>query len=113
MTYYDIWCDIRDTTKDLEFCGNVSTYLGALEERGLIAGFSITRRTLGLGPENLGDFHITIEVEGLAQLERVFDVVAARGPEIEPMHKAVYSHIRSIKFGLRRDFPDSVRVKNS
>ena len=110
MTYYDIWFNLKDSSKDLEFCKSVEAYLGALKERGLIEGHTLKRRLLGLGPQQLGEFNITIQLTGLSQLERAFEAVATRGPEIEPIHKAVYSAVQGLSFALHRDFPDSVRV---
>lgn len=54
MDYYQIWCNIRDSSKDLEFAENVQKYLGFLQKQGKINGFSISRRKLGFGPNDLG-----------------------------------------------------------
>ena len=109
MNYYDIWCNLKDSTKDVEFCQNVATFLGGMEKQGKIAGYTIRRRKLGFGPKELGEFNITIHVEDLAQLESAFELAATRGPKIEPFHKAVYSMVKDLTFGLARDFPDAVR----
>jgi len=111
MDYYEIWCDLKDSSKDLEFCDNVAAYLGKLREEGKIAGYTLHRRKLGFGPPGLGEFNITIEVEDLAQLEEVFQVAASRGQGVEPFHRAVYSMVRDVTFALMRDFPDPVRQK--
>lgn len=110
MIYYDIWCNLKDSRKDLEFCENVSQYLGALREKELIEDFSIKRRLLGLGPEGMGEFQVTVCLSDLSQLDAVFNVVATRAGEIESKHHAVYSTVRDLRFGLSRDFPDPVRA---
>ena len=56
MDYYQIWCNLIDSSQDVAFCENVSRYLGMLRELGRIEGFRITRRKLGFGPEALGEF---------------------------------------------------------
>lgn len=111
MNYYEIWCNLKDSTKDLEFCENVGTFLGRMASQGKIAGYQIRRRKLGFGPKELGEFNITIHVENLGQLESAFELAATRGAVIEPFHKAVYSMVKDLSFGLSRDFPDAVRER--
>lgn len=110
MDYYQIWCNLIDSHNDLEFCENVRSYLGHLQSQGLISGFTITRRKLGFGPAELGEFNITIKTESLAKLEETFQHVAARGGETERLHRLVYSAITDFRSALYRDFPDPVRL---
>jgi uncharacterized protein DUF6614 len=109
MDYYLIWCNLKDTSRDLEFCEDVARYLGYLREQGKIEGFRITRRKLGFGPPEMGEFNITIEVRDLAQLEQAFQRVATRDGDVEPLHRAVFSAVKDLSLGLYRDFPDRVR----
>jgi hypothetical protein len=110
MDCYEIWCNLKDSSQDLPFCANVARYLGHLREQGWIEGYRLTRRKLGFGPPGLGEFHITIEVRDLAQLEQAFQRVAGRTGEIEALHHAVYSAVKDLQFALYRDFPDPVRA---
>lgn len=109
MDVYQIWCNLVPGTSDIEFCSAVDRYLGSLRDESRIAGHRITRRKLGLGPRELGEFHIAIEVEDLAQLERAFHVVSARSGPIEALHHAVNQHACDVTFALYRDFPDPQR----
>lgn len=109
MDCYEIWFDLKDTSRDLEFCRDLAAYMGHLRERGLIVGYRLTRRKLGFGPSDLGEFHAVIETEDMAQLQRAFDRVATRDPEVEQVHGAVYSAVKNARFALYRDFPDPVR----
>ena len=109
MDYYHIWCDLQSGDQDLAFAGAVQDYLGHLKAEGLISGHRMTRRKLGLGPEGLGEFHIIIETENLAQLEAAFQEVARRTGPTEQYHKKVFEMVRAVRFGLYRDFPDAVR----
>ena len=111
MDHYDVWCNLKDTHKDLEFAAAVRGYLGALQSQGRIAGFGLRRRKLGFGPEALGEFHITIATQNLAQLEQAFDIVAERRGEIERLHAAVYSMVCDFRSALYRDFPDPQRSR--
>jgi len=109
MDTYHIWCNLREGVRDIEFCAHVERYLGGLRERGLIGGHRITRRKLGFGPPELGEFHITIEVRDLAQLDAAFRQVARREGEVESQHAAVYRGAKDVRFALYRDFPGSER----
>lgn len=110
MDLYHIWCNLVPGTSDVEFCDAVDHYLGTLREEGRIASHRITRRKLGLGPRELGEFHIAIEIEDLAQLDRAFAAASARGGPIEVLHHAVNRCARDLSFALYRDFPDAHRV---
>lgn len=57
------------------------------------------------------EFHLTLDTEDLAQLERAFAHVAARAEPVESFHQAVNSKVRDVVFALYRDFPDAVRVR--
>jgi hypothetical protein len=111
MDLYHIWCNLRQGTSDLEFSEAVDGYLGRLCEEGRIAGHRVTRRKLGLGPSSLGEFHIVIEVEDLAQLDRAFVSVSTRDGPIEALHQAVNRHACDVQFALYRDFPDAHRER--
>jgi hypothetical protein len=57
----------------------------------------------------MGEFHIMIETEDLAQLDRAFAHVASRTEPVESRHFAVNALVRDARFALYRDFPDPVR----
>src|SRR5262245_22100198 len=111
MDYYLIWCNLKDSTRDLEFCAAVERYLDHLRAQGLIEGFRLTRRKLGFGPPVLGEFNITIDTRDLAQLDQAFQHVAARAGETEAFHRAVFSAVTDLTFALYRDFPDPERER--
>ena len=109
MDHYHIWCDLKDGVKDTDFADRVGAYLEHLKEEGLIAGWHLTRRKLGLGSPRLPEFHILMETEDLAQLDRAFNHVASRDGPVEGLHHAVNSLVDDVFFALYRDFPDPVR----
>ncbi len=109
MNYYHIWCNLKDSQRDLEFCHHLQGYLGHLRQNDLIAGFKITRRKLGFGPDELGEFHIILECQDLVQLEKAFEQVAARSGETEAFHRPVWEAVCDFKSALYRDFPDLQR----
>ena len=110
MDVYHIWCDLKPGTSDLGFSEKVLAYLDHLKDQGLIGGWRLTRRKLGLGPAAIGEFHVMIEVRDLAQLDAAFQRVAGRGEPVEGFHFGVNSLLQNAVFALYRDFPDPVRV---
>ena len=109
MDLYHVWCELKPGVSDMEFASNVAVFLGRLRDQGKIAGYRLSRRKLGLAPPSLGDFHIMIETEDLAQLDAAFNHVATRADEVEHQHFAVNSMAQNLRFALYRDFPDAVR----
>ena len=83
---YHVWCDLREGVRDTDFADALDRYLGHLRAEGLIGGFRLTRRKLGLGPGELGEFHLMIEVRDLTQLEAAFGQVASRAGTVEQLH---------------------------
>lgn len=111
MDLYHIWCNLRSGVSDVEFCDRVDRYLGKLRDDDRIAGHRIMRRKLGLGPSEIGEFHIEIEVDDLAQLDAAFREVSTRAGAVEELHQAVNSVARDLTFALYRDFPDPHRER--
>ena len=109
MDIYHAWCDIKPGVSDTTFADGVAAYMGHLKEQGLIEGWRLTRRKLGLAPPSLGEFHLMIEVKDLAQLEQAFQRVAGRRDPVEGFHFGVTSLAQNATFALYRDFPDAFR----
>lgn len=109
MDIYHCFVDLKEGVADIAFAQAVAAYLEGLKADGKIASWRLMRRKLGLGPKDLGEFHLMIEVDGLAQLDEAFQLVATRSGEIEVHHHGVNSLVRSATFALYRDFPDPQR----
>jgi len=110
MNHYHIWFDLKDTRQDLQFCQNLTAFLGHLKSEQRIASYRLTRRKFGFGLPELGEFHCDIETESLAQLDSAFDVMARRSGELEVLHAKVFSMVTNFRSALYRDFPDPQRV---
>jgi hypothetical protein len=80
-----------------------------LKHKGLIEGWTLARRKLGLAPWEFGDFHLVIKTRNLAQLDEAFNHVASRDEPVESIHFDVNSKVQNLRFGLYRDFPDPAR----
>jgi hypothetical protein len=111
MIHYHAWFDLKDGESDVGFADAVGHYLGHLKEKGHIAGWRLTRRTLGLGPPQLPEFNLIIEAESLSQLDGALGHVTTRAEPVEGLHHAVNSRVRNLFFALYRDFPDRGRVR--
>ena len=109
MDVYHAWCDLKPGVSDTAFADAVAHYLDHLKAGGLIRSWRLMRRKLGLGPQGLGEFHLMIEVEDLAQLDSAFAAVAGRREPVEGFHFGVNSLVRNAAFALYRDFPDAFR----
>ncbi|HEY6433672.1 MAG TPA: DUF6614 family protein [Acetobacteraceae bacterium] len=109
MDIYHIWCDLRPDVRDVTFAEQMKAYMEHLQAGGLIGGWRLTRRKLGLGPAGMGEFHIMVEVADLVQLERAFQQVASRQDPTEGLHFGVNSLVTNARFALYRDFPDAFR----
>lgn len=112
MDYYEIWFDLKDSSLDLQFTEHLGHYMEHLQSEGLITGWRLKRRKLGLGPGELGEFNVTIETRDLTQLEAAFQRVGTRQGKVESFHSKVYKAVNNLKFGLYRDFPDSFRGRS-
>jgi hypothetical protein len=109
MNVYHGWFDLKPGVKDLEFAETVAKYMGHLKEAGVLEGWRLTRRKLGFGLRELGEFHMTMEFKDLRQLEDAFEKVAGRRDPTEGFHFGVNSQVANVRFALYRDFPDRVR----
>ncbi len=111
MDVYHVWFNLKDGVHDTDFADSATAYLNHLRENGQIEGYRLTRRKLGLGPPQLPMFHITIDFENMAQMDRAFDGVSSRTDPIESFHQAVNSKVDGTFTALYRDFPDAGRQR--
>jgi hypothetical protein len=109
MNIYHIFCTLKDGASDLAFARALANWLEHLKAKGMIENWRLMRRKLGLGPDDLGEFHIMIETVSLAALDEAFSLAASRTGEAETLHYEVTRNIKSVKFALYRDFPDTIR----
>lgn len=110
MNYYEMWFNLRDSRKDLEFAESLNAFLGHLKAAGRIEGFRLRRRKFGFGPDGLGEFSATVWTRDLAQLDDAFHAIAPRRGETEHLHARVWSAVTDFKAALYRDFPDPERI---
>jgi hypothetical protein len=109
MDIYNAWFDLKPGVSDMEFFDRLASYMDHLKNGGLMQGWRLTRRKLGLSAAPLGEFHLMMEFSGLAQLDQAFDRVASRREPVESVHFGVNALVENVEFALYRDFPDSMR----
>jgi hypothetical protein len=109
MDIHHGWCDLKPGVKDMEFARTFDRYMKHLFENHMIEAWRLTRRKLGLGSKELGEFHFMIETRDLAQLDGAFAAAAARREPFESVHQGVNSLVCNLTFALYRDFPDPNR----
>ena len=110
MDLYHIWCDLKPGVRDVALVESAQKYLDHLKSQGLIEGWRLTRRKLGLGAPGLGEFHLIIETTDLAQLEQAFQHVSSRSEPVESVHHGLNALVQNAMFALYRDFPDAHRT---
>ena len=109
MDIYHIWCNLKTDVRDTDFTTAAQQYLDHLKTINALSNYRITRRKLGLGSRQLGEFHLMLEFNNLAQLDTAFSHAASRNDPVESFHFAMNSKVTDLDFALYRDFPDSIR----
>jgi hypothetical protein len=109
MDIYNAWFDLKPGVSDMEFSDRLVAYMDSLKNDGLMLGWRLTRRKLGLSAAPVGEFHLMMEFTGMAQLDQAFARVGSRREPVEGVHFGVNSLVQNAQFALYRDFPDSVR----
>src|SRR5437763_10614092 len=78
MDIYNAWFDLKPGVSDTEFSDRLAAYMESLKNDGLMQGWRLTRRKLGLSAAPVGEFHLVMEFSSLAQLDQAFSQVASR-----------------------------------
>ena len=113
MDIYHVWCDLKPGVGDMQFYESVTRCMDHLRAGGLIETWRLTRRKLGLGPPELGEWHLMMEMRDLGQLEAAFQAMAGRGEPEEGLHHGMNALVTNARFGLTRDFPDPFRQRGA
>ena len=111
MNMYVCSIDLRNDAKALVFAKALSDWMDHLKDRGVILGWTLMRRKLGLSSDRHRDFLLQIEVEDMAQLDQAFRTLASHDDTIDSLYRALHDHILAADAGLFRPFPDSERAE--
>ncbi len=110
MDIYHVWCDLKHGVRGSHFAETVRLCMEHLREQGLLESWRLTRRKLGLGPRELGEWHLMIEVKDLRQMQDLFESMARRTDPEEGLHHAMNALVVNTTYSLTRDYPDPGRV---
>src|SRR5258708_12516656 len=108
MDIYNAWFDLKAGVSDVEFSDRLKTYMDSLKSDGLMQGWRLTRRKLGLSAAPVGEFHLMMEFLDLAQLDSAFNRFGSRLEPIEGVHFRVNSLVATVQFALYPHFPNSL-----
>ena len=116
---YHIWADKKKGISDLDFANNMRKFLQHLIDEGKMNSFRITRMKLGFRSiQDLPEWHMMMEFDNMAQLEKAFNRVVPRKGQLEKEHISFNKFVEdNIQHALYRDWPDEItneeRKKNS
>ena len=102
---YHIWADKKKGISDLDFANNMRKFLQHLVNEGKMNSFRITRMKLGFRSE----WHMMMEFDNMAQLDKAFERVVPRKGELEKEHVSFNKFVEdNIQHALYRDWPDAI-----
>ena len=107
---YHIWADKKKGISDLDFANNMRKFLQHLVNEGKMNSFRITRCKLGFRSiQDLPEWHMMMEFDNMAQLEKAFNRVVPRKGELEKEHVSFNKFVEdNIQHALYRDWPDAI-----
>jgi hypothetical protein len=108
MDIYHIWADKEGDISDSSWVSNMRSFLDQLVEEKKMISYRITRCKMGFRSiQDLPEWHIMMEFENMAQLERAFQRVAPLEGELESKHRSFNQFVAgNIQHALYRDWPD-------
>ena len=107
---YHIWADKKKGISDIDFANNMRKFLQHLVNEGKMNSFRITRMKLGFRSiQDLPEWHMMMEFDNMAQLDKAFERVVPRKGELEKEHISFNKFVEdNIQHALYRDWPDAI-----
>ena len=107
---YHVWADKKKGISDLDFANNMRKFLQHLVDEGKMNSFRITRCKLGFRSiQDLPEWHMMMEFDNMAQLEKAFNRVVPRKGQLEKEHISFNKFVEdNIQHALYRDWPDAI-----
>ena len=107
---YHIWADKKKGISDLDFSNNMRKFLQHLVDEGKMNSFRVTRMKLGFRSiADLPEWHMMMEFDNMAQLDKAFERVVPRKGELEKEHISFNKFVEdNIQHALYRDWPDAI-----
>jgi len=109
MDLYHCMIELKSDAKAIAFAASVEQWMRELKDDGLISGWRLLRRKMGLASGPHTGFILEVEIENLAALEHAFRSVA-QFTESEMRHyELMHGMIATYSAGFYRPFPDPER----
>jgi len=107
---YHIWADKKKGISDIDFANNMRKFLQHLVDEGKMNSFRVTRCKLGFRSiQDLPEWHMMMEFDNMAQLDKAFERVIPRKGELEKEHISFNKFVEdNIQHALYRDWPDAI-----
>ena len=107
---YHIWADKKKGISDIDFAKNMRKFLQHLVDEGKMNSFRVTRCKLGFRSiQDLPEWHMMMEFDNMAQLDKAFERVVPRKGELEKEHVSFNKFVEdNIQHALYRDWPDAI-----
>ena len=107
---YHVWANKKKGISDIDFAKNMRKFLQHLVDEGKVNSFRITRCKLGFRSiQDLPEWHMMMEFDNMAQLDKAFDRVVPRKGELEKEHISFNKFVEdNIQHALYRDWPDAI-----
>ncbi len=106
MPVYHCMIELHSDARALAFAAATANWCGHLEGRGLVSGWRLMRRTLGLGSWAHPDFILELDLPALSSLETVFTTLGSADDDSVRRYDQMHQMIARVDAGLYRPFPD-------
>jgi hypothetical protein len=106
MNLYHCLIELRPEARALAFAQAAQHWMDHLQAQGLITGWRLLRRKLGLASGAHTDFLLEIEIPGLATLDAAFSALALADDEATRRYDQMHGMIARAETGLYRPYPD-------
>ncbi|MCL7463929.1 DUF6614 family protein [Phaeovulum sp. NW3] len=109
MNLYHCMIELKSDAKALAFSAAVEAWMGLLQDRGLIRGWRLLRRKLGLAADGQADFLLELEVDSMTALDAAFTAIGRVDDAAAHRYDQMHGMIARAEVGLYRPFPDPER----
>ena len=106
MDIYHIWANKAGDISDKEWVANMKSFLDHIISEGNMISYRITRCKMGLRSiQDMPEWHIMMEFNDMAQLEKAFQRVDKREGDLEAKHVSFNQFVEDdIQHALFRDW---------
>ena len=105
MDIYNVWADKAGDIDDKTWIENMQAFMQQLIDEGKMERYRIMRMKLGFRSMDIPEWHIMMEFNDMAQLEKAFQRVDKREGDLEAKHVSFNQFVEDdIQHALFRDW---------